>query len=82
MAIALQRLPLLHCPSGMAEDRKKGVTKPLRLSHRGPNFGFRWLLPWHHQPRSPLPCWDPHALQMQEGSTARAWLRHAGEEQF
>lgn len=70
----LQRVPLLYHPSGMAGDRKKGVTKPLRLSHCCPNLGFVWLLPQHCWPQSPLLCRDPHALQTQEGSTARAWL--------
>ena len=53
MAIALQRVPLLHCPSGMTGGRKEGVTKPLRLSHHGPNLGFGWMLCWHHWPQSP-----------------------------
>lgn len=53
------------------------MTKPLRLSHRGPNLGFGWMLPWHRWPQSPLLCWDPHALQTQEGSTARV-LGHCG----
>ena len=82
MAKALWWLPVLHHPSGMAEDRKKGVTTLLRLSHHGPNLGFRWLLPWRRWHRAPSPAGTLTHCKCRKGQQQERGCNAQGKSSF